>query len=138
MGTARHSIELSRHRCRTCSPGQTFSGQASLKALIKLAFITRFVRCVDTFHNYLGHLRSACHALNIEAPPTGHAAVKRASISIIKRGQFEARPKMFIDRVMVSNMMKAVRRELEDLLYAMPWLFSYSFLLRLPSEVSVH
>ena len=38
-------------------------------------------------------------------------------------------------RIMVSNMIKAVQQGKEQLAYAMLWLATYTFLLRMPSEV---
>ena len=110
-------------------------------------------RCFGTFSNYLGHLRGACHALGFEAPPVGHGAIKRAMIGIVKRQLSVPRPKHFIDRractqhadprlrvcclrTFVSNMVLSVQRGLEDTTFAMLWLISYTFLLRLPSEAS--
>jgi hypothetical protein len=109
-------------------------------------------RCFGTFANYLGHLRGACHALGLAAPPVGHGAVKRAMVGIVKRQLSTPRPKHFIDRCLavttcervfacgcvrtvVTNMVLAVQRGLEDQTLSMLWLVSYTFLLRLPSEV---
>ena len=55
-------------------------------------------------------------------------------IAIVKRQLFCPRPKLFIQKAMVSNMVRAVDRELEIVQFAMLWLLSYLFLLRLPSE----
>ena len=98
-----------------------------------LAWSSTF-RCVGTFANYLGYLKTACQAIWPDAPPIAREAIKKAMISIIKRGQFTARPKFFIDRVMVSNMLKAVQKDLEDVRFGALWLFAYAFLLRVPSE----
>ena len=38
-------------------------------------------------------------------------------------------------RSFVSNMVRAVQRGVEDSCYGMLWLFTYAFLLRMPSEV---
>ena len=112
-------------------------------------------RCFRTFGNYLSHLRGACFALSVEAPPAKHPAIQRAMVAIIKRELFKQRPKMFIDRwvqkvcvvvaclcdaawvkrAMVLNMVVAVSRGRETMQYAALWLISYLFLLRLPSEV---
>ena len=48
-------------------------------------------RCVGTFCNYLGHLRAACYAMDIDAPPVGHPALRRAMSSIVKRRYFVGR-----------------------------------------------
>ena len=99
-----------------------------------LAWSTTF-RSLGTFMNYLGCLRKACHALNIEAPPYGHAAIKRAMASIVKRQIAPDRPRLHLDRIDVKNMVLAVQSGFETQKYAMLWLVSYTYLLRLPSEV---
>ena len=45
------------------------------------------------------------------------------------------RPKLFIQKVLVHNLVLAVQRGLEEQDYAMLWLFAYAYLLRLPSQV---
>ncbi len=55
-------------------------------------------RCFGTFANYLGHLRGACYAIGCDAPPVGHAAIKRALIAIVKRELFSSKTKRFIDK----------------------------------------
>ena len=110
-------------------------------------------RCLGTFSNYLGYLRSHCLAHGCEPPPTGSMAIKRAMIAIGKRQAFVSRPKLFIDKSCVANMVFAVGKGarsfvsvgtcggppcllgLESMRFAMLWLVTYSFLLRLPSEV---
>ena len=101
-----------------------------------LAWSTTF-RSLGTFMNYLGCLRKACHALNLEAPPYGHAAIKRAMTSIVKRQLTPDRPRLHLDRIDVRNMVLAVNSGMETLQFAMLWLVSYIFLLRLPSEVGL-
>ena len=109
-------------------------------------------RCFGTFANYLGYLRAACHGIGCDAPPVGHPAIKRSMIAIVKRGFYTSRAKMFIDRLSamrhlcvpcpglalrtcVGNMVGMAKDE--DWQYAMLWLVTYVFLLRLPSEVGV-
>jgi hypothetical protein len=48
-------------------------------------------RCVGTFGNYLGHVRSACCAYGHDPPAVGHPAIKRAFAAIAKRLLFTAR-----------------------------------------------
>lgn len=93
------------------------------------------VRCVKTFSNYLGYVRSSCHAVGCDAPPSGHPAIYRAMTSIAKRGLSSARPRHFIGRSVVHNMVLGVDKQLEEKRFAMLWLIAYLFLLRLPSEV---
>ena len=110
-------------------------------------------RCVGTYSNYLGHLRTACYALNLSAPPVGHPAIKRAMQSIVRRQLFTgrhvvrppsvcgasctsvARPKLFIQRCMLRNLFVRANADEEGKAHAMLWAVSYEFLLRLPSEV---
>ena len=87
-----------------------------------------------TFSNYLGHLRTACLALDVPMPPADHPAVARAKTSIVKRMLFSPKPRMFLQRTMVRNIFLSVERGLETLDMAMLWLTSYLFLLRVPSE----
>ena len=91
-------------------------------------------RCVGTFANYLGYLRSACLALDIAAPPADSLAIRRAKGAIVKRMLWTPRPRMFIQREMMRNMVLAVDRQLESHKFAMLWLVAYWFLLRVPSE----
>ena len=115
------------------------------------------VRCFATYANYLGHLRTACYAIGCDAPPTSHPAIKRAMTAIAKRDMFAAREKKFIDkcklrlrlsfachcrftvRKMVANLVFRANRDKSDdapeaMGFAMLWLVSYVFLLRVPSE----
>ena len=91
-------------------------------------------RCAETWANYLSHLRGACHAWGFQAPPTHNQAISRVMMSIVKRQFFDHRPKRFISKVFVCNMVAAVETGHEQLRYAMLSLFSYVFLLRMPSE----
>ncbi len=93
-----------------------------------------YVRCFGTYANYLGHLRGACLALGHEPPPVGHPAIRRAMVAITKRELFCSKERRFIDKACVTNMVLAVQKAKEDMGFAMLWLISYSFLLRLPSE----
>ncbi len=84
-------------------------------------------RCVGTYSNYLGYLRAACLALDLEMPRADHPAIQRAKTSIVKRMLFRSRclyarspfgisvhvflgcgrPRMFIQRSMVRNLVLA-------------------------------
>ena len=48
-------------------------------------------RCVGTFSNYVGYLRTICLARDFEMPPAGHPALHRAKASILKRMLFVER-----------------------------------------------
>ena len=91
-------------------------------------------RCVGTFANYYGYLRSACLVLEIEPLPASHPAIHRAKTAIVKRMLWTSKPKMFLQRSLMRNMVLAVDRNLETQQFAMLWLVAYWFLLRVPSE----
>ena len=57
-------------------------------------------------------------------------------IAIAKKNFYQKRPKMFIERTFLSNMVRAVNTGHEETKFAMLWVVTYSFLLRMPSEVS--
>lgn len=48
-------------------------------------------RCLGTFCNYLGYLRSACQAMGFCGPPVIHPALSRAKNAIVKRMVFTPR-----------------------------------------------
>jgi len=91
-------------------------------------------RCVGTFSNYSGHVRTVCLALDVAAPAAGHPGLRRAKVAIVKRMLFTPRPRMFLQRTTVRNLVLAVDRGMETQSFAMLWLATYCFLLRLPSE----
>ena len=49
-------------------------------------------RCVGTFTNYLGYVRTACVAMDVEMAPAGHPALLHAKSAIVKRMLFSPRP----------------------------------------------
>ena len=91
-------------------------------------------RCVATYANYLGYVRSACLALGIEGPPRGHPGITRAKAAIVKRMMFTSRPRMFIQGFMILQLIRAAVKRNRDTEFAMLWLAAYTFLLRVPSE----
>ena len=91
-------------------------------------------RCVGTFSNYVGHVASACLARGIDCPSTTHPAVVRAKQAIAKRLLFVSTVQGFIKRSMLRSMIGAVAKGWETETFAMLCLFSYVFLLRVPSE----
>ena len=109
-------------------------------------------RCAGTFCNYLGFLRGACYALGVDAPAVGHPALRRAIGAIVKRQLFTERccslrrpgslhpasclqrPKLFIERCTLRNMLARAQQTSEGRTHAALWLVSYLFLLRVPSE----
>ena len=110
-------------------------------------------RCLGTFANYVGHVRTACVALGLEMPPASDPALQRAKGAIVKRMLFTKRcaavscvahcfppsacfhrPRMFLQRTHVRNLIAAVATGVESEKFAMLWLMAYVFLLRVPSE----
>ena len=81
-----------------------------------------------------GYVRTACLALNIRATLAYEPALRRAKGAIIKRMMSSTRPKQFIQRTCLYNMVDGVRKDIESQSYAMLWLAAYSFMLRVPSE----
>ncbi len=68
--------------------GAQFAFPPSLEGII--AWSHAF-RCVGTYANYVGYLRSACLALDLDVPPANHLAIQRAKIAIVKRMLFTPR-----------------------------------------------
>jgi hypothetical protein len=92
-------------------------------------------RCVGTFSNYLGHVASACLAIGIDCPSTSHPALCRAKQAIMKRMVFESAEQQFVRHSLLRNMIRAIDKDgIETESFAMLCLFSYVFLLRVPSE----
>ena len=91
-------------------------------------------RCVGTFSNYVGHLRTACLLADVAMPPADHPALQRAKTSVVKRMLHTPRQRLFIQRAMMRNMILSVEQNIETQSFAMLWLAAYIFLLRLPSE----
>lgn len=88
---------LSHRGWKMSSRGQTHSGMSLMHRVFHETTLLA-VRCFGTYANYLGHLRGACHALGLEAPPVGHPAIRRAMVAITKRELFKHRAKRFINK----------------------------------------
>lgn len=56
-------------------------------------------RCLATFCNYLGYLRTYCCAMDCVPPPYGHPALRRAMGAIAKRQLFT--PRLIVDVFLV-------------------------------------
>ena len=95
---------------------------------------SNFFKCVGTFSNYVGYVRSACCALDVQCPPAGETAIQRAKVTIVKRMVESPRPRMFIQRALVKRLIADASVSVDALRFAMLWLASYVFLLRVPSE----
>jgi hypothetical protein len=90
---------------------------------------THSFTCLGTFCNYEGQVRTAAIALGLPVPAACDPALKRARGAIAKRMLSAPRPKVFLQRSTVFNML-AVDTEMLGML----WVASYVFLLRVPSE----
>ena len=75
-----------------------------------------------------------CCALSVDCPAAGDPALRRAKASIVKRLVFTARPRMFIKKDMLYNLVRRAEPSSRDYEFAMLWLVAYAFMLRLPSE----
>ena len=93
-----------------------------------------FFKCVGTFSNYVGYLRCACCAINIQCPEAGDAAIQRAKVTILKKMVDSPRPRMFIQRALVRRLIANAFDSPDAMRFAMLWLAAYVFLLRVPSE----
>ena len=111
-------------------------------------------RCLGTFCNYEGYVRTACLAMGMDAPPAENQALRRARGAIAKRMAFTkrwvictpccrmfvhatpivVRQRMFVQRSILFNMVLAVARGLEVSNFAFLWIAAYMFMLRVPSE----
>ena len=97
-----------------------------------LAAWSQCFRSAATFANYVGYLKLGCHVLGIDAIGVDGPLLKRAKMALKKR---EAAPKerKFIQWDLLGKLV-ALARDEGDLVSAMLYLASYTFLLRVPSE----
>ena len=96
-----------------------------------LAWSTLF-RSQGTLANYIGYVKTGCLIVKQSVKVFDHAALRRAKAATGKRGNFESRPKKWIRRTMVVQIMEwALAQEDERYTkFAMLFLISYIFLLR--------
>ena len=87
-----------------------------------------------TFANYLGYVRTGCMLANADCAALDDPAVRRARGSIKKSQQFVPRERMWIRREVVEKLMLWCLTHTSFAKFAKLWLFTYAFLLRLPSE----
>ena len=92
-------------------------------------------RNVGTFSNYVGYVNGACLALDVPCPSTCDPAIRRSKMTIVKKMvESSSRPRHFIQRAMVKQLVATASESHVAQLYAMLWRASYVFLLRVPSE----
>lgn len=95
---------------------------------------SRLFRSGGTFNNYVAHVQTATEVLGECVHVFRMPAIRRARQSVEKAGNFEQRGKMWIRRTRVEAILRWAADHHEFLDYARLFLFTYAFLLRLPSE----
>ena len=91
-------------------------------------------RSDGTLSNYLGHVKTACLLYNVAVTVFDNVALKRAKESVRKRQNFEQRPKLWLQRERVQDILEMCDACEHYASYAHLFLLSYAFLLRVPSE----
>ena len=79
-------------------------------------------------------MRLGCDLLQLPTDVFNDPALKRAKTAVLKRGSFIPRQKLFIGRHMVQDIVLNATETGRGMAFAMLYLISYVFLLRLPSE----
>ena len=62
-----------------------------MPCIVRDTFRAHNFRCVGTFSNYMGYLRTASVDLDVACPAADHLALKHAKIAILKRMLFTPR-----------------------------------------------
>ena len=116
---------------------ERFGGDAACQLPPRLGFLLAWAHCFDnsrTYGNYLAHLRRACLLSVRSVEVFQHPAVREARAGIERRRTRPRRKPRFIQR----DMLRAIAAACEAGRVArrdfMLMLFSYVFLLRVPSE----
>ena len=95
---------------------------------------SQLFRCSGTFMNYVGYVKFACDLMELPCAHLDQRLLARAKSSIDKRRQFVPRAQYFL-RLDVVEMLLQLAEGVPPLTpFAMAFLTSYVFLLRLPSE----
>ena len=103
-------------------------------AAAELAAWSTVFRCKGTFDNYVSYVRVGCLLAGADVRVFDDPIVRRAKAAVRSRGDFVARPKLFIGMDVVARFVEHGTREIAFRPFAMLYLFAYVFLLRLPSE----
>ena len=103
-----------------------------------MAWSTLF-RSAGTFRNYLNYVKTACMIVGASTSVFDSSELRKARKAVDKRGEFTSRPKMWIQHEEVTKIVLcfytfADEEQPEYPKFAMLFLLTYSFLLRLPSE----
>ena len=95
---------------------------------------SQLFRSSGTFMNYVGYVKFACDLMELPCAHLDQRLLARAKSSIDKRRQFVPRGQYFLRLDMVCMLLRLAEGVPPLLPYAMAFLTSYVFLLRLPSE----
>ena len=87
-----------------------------------------------TFDNYLGYVRKACLLCRVPVDVLSDPAVAKAKEPIRKRGLFAKRPRLWLRRNQVMQVVTWCEQHKQYKRYGVLYLLTYAFLLRLPSE----
>ena len=92
-------------------------------------------RSKDTFSNYLGYLRVGCMLEGVSVAAFSDPAIRRAKRAVAAGLQFRPREKLFVRSQTVADIIAGCSSDFGfDSNFAVLFLISYVFMLRLPSE----
>ena len=103
-------------------------------AATELATWSTVFRCKGTFDNYVSYVRVGCLLVGADVRVFDDPIVRRAKAAVRSRGDFVARPKLFIGMSVVARFVERGTCAIAVRPFAMLYLFAYVFLLRVPSE----
>ena len=98
-----------------------------------LAWSTLF-RSEGTLSNYLGYVQTACMLTKAPTDVFQHPALRRAKAAVAKRQNFAQRPRLWVRRQQLEDMVMWCGEREEMRRYVQLFVLTYAFLLRLPSE----
>ena len=93
-------------------------------------------RSEGTFANYLGYVKTACMIKGASVSVFNEPAITRCKVATKKRCISDQRPKMWIQLNMLEKIVSWSIQQVEEVVkkYALLFVTTYVFLLRLPSE----
>ena len=91
-------------------------------------------QCMGTYVNYLGSVRLACELWKLDVEVFKHPTLKRAKVSVEKRGDWTPRPKFFVRFALLQRLVYHARYVHNNESLAMLFLAAYGCMLRVPSE----
>lgn len=95
---------------------------------------SRLFRCAGTFGNYMSYVRTGCMVLGVDTQVFNDPALRRAKKAVASANAFTTRPRMWIRRGQLEEIMKFADVVRDFWTCAVLYLLAYVFLLRLPSE----